>query len=259
MAGVQKTIPPSTSPSPTSEEALRRAEAMRVMLAQPSLEGYRHCTLDNFDPKPDAEALAQARYFVRATDGWFRAGRPAAAGAPQLYLTSARKDELIAPGSGKTHLAVGILRALAEMGHARVYKHERTGEEWPNLVFIQTDALIREVRSGYARDAARGPDEVAGRYIGADVLVLDDVGTEPDKEDATARMFSIIEKRMLRPTIYTSNYTTKQLSGRVVEWAKLVSRMRSGLRGCVLKGPDRRPAAADPWEVWVNPNQETAK
>ncbi len=223
-------------------------------------EKYQHCTLDNFDPTHDADALREARRYVDACAGWFDAGKPTR-NAPSVFFTSVRwvqgdgpekRRAVIAPGNGKTHLAVGIIRELAERGYGRVYRHERSPSEmWPNLVFVSSTAFLDEVRTCYRRDSPKTVEEVIGRYVNADVLIFDDVGTEDENADAMQKLFMLLEKRT-RPTIYTSNYRASQLEKRPnPEWAKLVSRMRTGMIAVMLTGPDRRPPDGDPWKEWT--------
>jgi hypothetical protein len=223
----------------------RHMAAFRAQLP-PEMRGK---TFADFDPNPDRDALQQAQAFARACDGWMAAGRPEDPAGPVLFLTSKRENEDIAPGNGKTLLACASLEDVAER-HIRIYKHERTGEEWPNIVFVRAGDFLDEVRACYAPGSPRTPAEVIGRYLAADVLGMDDVGTEPGGDDATAKFFAFLDKRK-KPTAFTSNYTTDQLRRRSVEWAKLVSRMRQRMRGALLTGPDRRLPQADPWAKWL--------
>lgn len=237
--------PTTRSSGESGEDRQREAELALFRKGLPSR--FRGRSFDDFDPDPDAEALDLARRFHAACENWFKAGRPDEPPGPILFLTSERAGEVVAPGNGKSLLAACVLESLAS-DWLRIYRHERTGEQWPNLVFVTTEQVISEVRACYRRDD-RTPDEVVGRYLAADVLVLDDVGTEPSGEDATSRLFRLLEFRR-KPLVLTSNYSTKQLRARSPEWAKLVSRMRERMLGSVLRGPDRREPEGDPWKVW---------
>lgn len=250
-ASAEATIRTLTILSSSEAEAEERREYERSLAvyraALPSaLRGKRW---EDFDPNPDHEALERAREFADVCANWFEAGRPTEPPGPVVFFTSRRPGEEIAPGNGKTLLGGIILNDLAERGHLRIYTHERTGAQWPNLVFVSVTDLLDEIRACYGRGAERTVDEVIGRYLAADVLQLDDVGTESDSDDSTAKLFTLLEKRK-RPIIITSNYTTKQLAKRRVEWAKLVSRIRERMLGAVLTGPDRREPKADPWATW---------
>lgn len=245
---VQLPTKSETTLSWSEEERFEYQRDVRMM-REDFPRALRGQTLGTFDPKPDAEALTVAGEFVRVCERWFENGRPDEPPGPVVFFSSRRAGEDVAPGNGKSRLAVGILEALAADGFLRMYRHERTGEAWPNLMFVSTPDLIAEIRACYSPSSARTVDEVVGRYLGADVLVLDDVGTEPDKDDATSHMYRILEKRR-KPIIITSNYSTQRLRERTPEWAKVVSRMRERMRGAVLTGPDRREPQGDPWAAW---------
>lgn len=251
MAGLPvKTLSSSEAAAEDERQARRVAHAV---LTQPGMAPYRHCTLDNFDPDPDATALRRTREWVHVVRRFMDATREGKHFkiAPQLFLTSERAGEEVAPGSGKSHLTAAALRALAEAGYGRVHTHERSGEQWPSLVFVSAVELLAEIRNTYNRGSEKTAAEVVARYVGADVLVLDDVGTETGGDDATMQFFRLLDRRILRPTAYTSNYSPKQLRERSPEWAKLVSRMQSGMRGAVLHGPDRRRSEeANPWAMF---------
>jgi|GEM_PF-6454719 len=243
-----KTLSSSTLGEMTTTESRERERDLRTFRAGLPPK-FRNKHFADFDPNPDRKALTLARRFAAACNGWFEAGRPDHAG-PMLFLTSERQGEVIAPGNGKSLLAACVLTWLAENGRLRIYEHERTGERWPNLVFVTSVDLISEVRSTYGNRDGRTPDEVVGKYLAADVLVLDDIGTEPSGEDATVRMFQVLDKRR-RPTIFTSNYSLDHLRQKSPEWAKHVSRIREKMIGAVLTGPDRREPESDPWAEWL--------
>jgi hypothetical protein len=230
------------------EDRRQRERDLAVFRATmpPDLRGKRFA---DFDPDPDRDALQQAKVFAAACGGWIRAGRPDDPPGPVLFLTSQRPGEDIAPGNGKSLLACATLNEVAQE-HLRVYQHERTGEQWPSIAFVTATDFLDEVRACYGRDSGRTVQEVIGKYLALDLLAVDDVGTEGGGDDAKNRFFALLDKRK-RPILFTSNYTTKQLRERSVEWAKLVSRMRQRMRGALLTGPDRREPETDPWKAWL--------
>jgi DNA replication protein DnaC len=238
----------------TTEEIEREDRAARTRLCEMVTsqlpDHLRDASFEGFNPDPDRKALALARQWTEAVEDWFVAGRPQ--GGPGIMLTSERKGEEIAPGCGKSWLAASSLRALAERGVGRVYEFEQGRDKWCSIMWTSSADLITEVRSTYNRNSDATAEQVVGRYVWADVLVLDDVGTEPSGDDATAHLFRLIDNRIGRPTFFTSNYSTEKLRTRSPEWAKLVSRMRANLKGALMTGPDRRvpEKGVDPWARW---------
>jgi len=97
-------------------------------------------------------------------------------------------------GVGKTHLAVGILKeAIRERG-ARGY-------------FYETRDLLRLVRDTYNRTVDEREMDVLAPVLGADLLVLDDLGAEKSSEWVQETLGLVINTRYnaKRPTIVTTN------------------------------------------------------
>lgn len=245
------TIPTPCSAAELEADRAEERAALLRLVRQQLPEHLRHASFAAFDPNPDREALELTQQWVGAVDRWHAAGKPG--DGPNVLLTSFRKGEEVAPGNGKTMLAAAALLALAERGVGRIYHFERGGETWPSLMWKSSADLIAEVRSTYNRNSDTTAEQVVSRYVWADVLALDDIGTEPGAEDATSHLFRLMDHRIGKPTSYTSNYSPKKLSERSPEWAKIVSRMSASLRGTSLSGPDRRKpvSPADAWGRWT--------
>ena len=245
-------LPPTIqSSSPDDEEAAADRQLLRRLVRAQLPEHLRRASYATFDPNPDADALSLTQRWVEAVERWYAARMPA--NGPSLILTSERQGEAVAPGNGKTLLSACALFDLVDRGVGRVYTWERSAETWPSLMWTSSADLIDQVRSTYGRREGVTAGEIVGRYVWADVLVLDDVGTEPGGEDATAHLFRLMDSRIGKPTLYTSNYSLRDLQRRSPEWAKLASRMSAHLRGAVLRGPDRRrpTKAAEAWGEWT--------
>lgn len=96
-------------------------------------------------------------------------------------------------GTGKTHLAVAALRAIASKGVSGRF-----------CDFLE---LMREIRASYdpARDVTEG--KVLDPVIGAEVLVLDDLGASRLTDWMNDTLFHILNQRYVhqRATIITTN------------------------------------------------------
>ena len=115
---------------------------------------YEHCTLDDYEPGfagangSLSKALVMARSFVRSY--------PLETAGNGLLLTGSI-------GVGKTHLAIGILRALmAERGAL-------------GLVYDYRD-LLKQIQNSYNRSAEATEMEILRPVFEAEVLVLDELG-----------------------------------------------------------------------------------
>jgi DNA replication protein DnaC len=97
-------------------------------------------------------------------------------------------------GVGKTHLAVGILKACVHQKGARAF-------------FFETRELLRVVRDTYNRSVEETEMEVLKPLLDADLLVLDDLGAERTSEWVQETLGLVVNTRYnsKRPTILTSN------------------------------------------------------
>lgn len=152
---------------------------------------YEHCTLDDFDVT-----------FPSST-GSLRKGLLYAKKFVEHYPLE--KDGMLLSGScgtGKTHLAIAILRELILQKGAR-------------CLFRGYSALLKQIQATYSRQIVA--DEETGvvlteysilqDVIQADVLVLDDLGAEKSSEWTLSMLYHVINERYndRRTTIITTN------------------------------------------------------
>ncbi len=144
---------------------------------------YAHCTLDNFEVhEPELEApLAVAREWVERWPDRIEHGL--------LFLGP--------PGTGKTHLGVGIARELARRKGARV-------------LFQEQRELLKDLQATFDGAAGRSEAEVLEPVLEAEILVLDDLGAGRTTPWARDVMHDVIAHRYNqdRPLILTSNRAT---------------------------------------------------
>jgi DNA replication protein DnaC len=115
------------------------------------------------------------------------------------------------PGTGKSHLGVAIARNLRESGFL--------------VGFITTGKLLAMIKATYQPGAERSENSILEDISKFECIVLDDLGAEgaSDNQWAQGRLFDIINNRLGKPTIYTTNFNDLTISQAVGE--RIASRL----------------------------------
>jgi DNA replication protein DnaC len=145
---------------------------------------YEHCTLASFDPGNPSLSVALEKAMA------FCSGYPHLGPDEGLGLLFSGDN-----GVGKTHLAVAVLRELAESKGVR-------GQFW------DFHELIREIKSSYDPETKTTELQVLEPVVEMDVLLLDDLGAWKMTDWMNDTLFYILNSRYMakRPTIITTNY-----------------------------------------------------
>jgi DNA replication protein DnaC len=142
---------------------------------------YRRCELDTFVTYPNEKLLSAVKQARRFADEFPNAPKGLCLIGP--------------PGIGKTHLAVAVLRRVILTRGARG-------------LFYDTRDLLRVIRSTYNPLVRAAEMDILRPVMAADLLVLDDLGSEKTSEWVEETMNLIVNTRYneRRHTIFTSNY-----------------------------------------------------
>jgi DNA replication protein DnaC len=197
----------------------RQAEILDLLHnAGPNVAEHRDATLDSFDTAECGDMpVAAAREFIAATLA-SRAYDPVRG----LYLWGGT-------GTGKTHLAVGVLREL--LSDPRVKPCD--------VLYDHAAELMARIQDTYGTGTSTM--ELLERRFKARVWVLDDLGTERASDDIARHLTLIFTKRAMRPTVVTSNLAPEQFERRRPELVRVVSRLGPAyFRAVEVKGRDRR-------------------
>ncbi|MBA2442060.1 MAG: ATP-binding protein [Rubrobacter sp.] len=179
----------------------------------------RNYTFANFKPFVSPGATKAAEKVEEYLKNW-KENREAGNG---LYLGGG-------VGTGKTHLAVAVMNELIQR------------ERVPSL-FVTVPELLDNLRGAY-NDPGKNLDEWMEAVKNADLLILDDLGSEKATLWVQERLFVIINHRYREtlPTVITSNTAPRDLGGQLGE--RTASRIFAMCTGVELEGSDYRETAA---------------
>ena len=129
-------------------------------------------------------------------------------------------------GLGKTHLSTAIARTVIERGFDVRYDTAQN---------IFADFEFDRFKSNYGTEAPR-----SDKYLEADLLIIDDLGTETVTQFTLACLYNIINSRQNagRPTIINTNLGDGELQDRYND--RIVSRLLGEYRPLLFVGEDVR-------------------
>ncbi len=199
---------------PVCREAERAEDEERksqILLAQAQLpREFVACSFDNFERAPgNHHAYDRARDWARQ----FATGRMPVRG---LIFVGA-------PGTGKTHLSVAIVRAAICTGGIR-------------CLFINVPAWLNAIREAWHSNDVQEPPNPAGYQL----VVIDDLGAENATAWARERIYSLLNQRLQERvlTIATTNLTLDELRPRLGRAS--LSRLRQLCVEVPIEGVDFR-------------------
>jgi len=193
----------------------RKSEHFRKLLSAARIpRRYEKCSFGNFISSPGTsqdDAVVHAHKF-----------------ADQYPAVSRGLLFMGAAGTGKTHLAVSILRHLIDKGFGGL--------------FCEFGSLLKEIQDSYNPISKSSELKVLAPVFQADVLVLDELGATVPTEWVRDTMYQIINKRYNdnKLTIFTTNYLDKstELEERITY--RLRSRLYEMCTNVVIEGEDYR-------------------
>ena len=200
------------------EKEMRRLRREQINSAFPlELSSFERFSLKYYSDKPDPELGASPRELMSQVleycTAWAAHYRP---GCQSLLLMGDA-------GLGKTHLALAMAGQVLDAGFDVVYVSAQH-------TFARLDSNIFE-----------SENEWMEAMLEADLLVLDDLGTEFVTPHTVSVLYQLVDTRMCahRPTIYTTNIMTQQLLvGRYTE--KVASRLLGSCELLQFFGDDVR-------------------
>lgn len=134
-------------------------------------------------------------------------------------------------GNGKSYLSFAIANSLLKKGVP--------------VVCISINGLLERIRETYNSWGREGEYEILKSIEAADLLVIDDLGTEQGTEWSLSKIYTILDSRYRKklPTIVTSNYSLGQLKERYGE--RIVDRLIEMCINIENKNPSIRKIKAE--------------
>ena len=139
-----------------------------------------------------------------------------------LFLTGA-------PGLGKTFLSACIARTVSEKGFSVVYD-----------TAVNVFARFEEQKFARDREEAGEARDDTRRYLGCDLLILDDLGSEMTTPFVQSALYTLINSRLAadRRTVISSNLSMDQVRQRYTP--QIASRLEGEYRVLPFYGEDIR-------------------
>ena len=200
-----------------------KSEYHRRLLAQSGIAGDR-CTFEAFDEtlfsdEPDEKGLSQRKSALIIRDAC-RAYADAFPNPPTRDLLLMGQS-----GLGKTFMLQAIAHRVAQRGYLPTYTSAYRLFETARRAYMENDS------------------DVMAPFMNAELLLLDDLGTEPLLNNVTVtQLFNLLNERQMagRPTVISTNLAMSELQQRYTE--RISSRFldATGCRRLVFIGADIR-------------------
>lgn len=127
-------------------------------------------------------------------------------------------------GTGKSHLSMSIVKAVKEKGYS--------------VLYMNVPQLISTIKGTYNKNTNITEQELNRIISEVDLMVFDDFGINMN-EFATGKMFELIESRVGKHNIFTTNLNAKELS-KNKDMQRIFSRMMSNTTLIKMNGEDYR-------------------
>ncbi|MGW7888644.1 ATP-binding protein [Staphylococcus xylosus] len=127
-------------------------------------------------------------------------------------------------GTGKSHLSMSVVKAVRAKGYS--------------VLYMNVPQLISTIKGTYNKNTNLTEQELNQIISEVDLMVFDDFGINMN-EFATGKMFELIESRVGKHNIYTTNLNAQELS-KNKDAQRIFSRMMSNTTLIKMDGEDFR-------------------
>ena len=129
-------------------------------------------------------------------------------------------------GLGKTHLSTSIAKKVIENGYF--------------VVYVSSQTMISDFSSLRFGEGQEDEDSKTAKYFDADLLIIDDLGTELSTAFAVSVIYNVINTRICRDKamIISTNLSPKELKSIYAE--RITSRLFGNFSPLLFEGRDNR-------------------
>lgn len=181
--------------------AVRRSSHMARLGRAGIPERFQDRTLENFiaENSDQRRALDFALSYTANVEEAWKTGRCA------LFIGK--------PGTGKTHLAIGIDRKVMQLPNA-------------DVLFITVMRAIRSIKDTWAKGSEQSETQAIAALVAPDLLILDEVGVQYGSDFEKNMLFDVLNDRYekRRPTFFLSNLTKDEVAAYLGE--RVMDRLR---------------------------------
>ncbi|MBY0576363.1 MAG: ATP-binding protein [Gallionellaceae bacterium] len=168
--------------------AQERHRAWQKRLGEAGIpDRFQNRTLDSYSATSEGQkrALAFATSYADQFDESLKSGRSA------IFCGK--------PGTGKTHLAVGVALQIMKCGRC--------------AMFTTVQRMVRRVKDTFRKNSEESEGDVINMLTYPDLLIIDEIGVQFGSDFEKNLMFDILNERYekLRPTLLLSNLTAPEI------------------------------------------------
>lgn len=118
------------------------------------------------------------------------------------------------PGTGKTHLAYSIAKAIAKSGRS--------------IIYTTAYKMIKEIRDTWDHGSRQTEQHIIRKFTAPDLLIIDEVGVQSNTENERTLMFQVLDARYqdMKPVLIVGNLTFNELTEYMGE--RIIDRLREG-------------------------------
>ncbi len=176
----------------------KATEATRKAAAEESQKQYA-ATLLKYSGVPDRYHEATLKGWVTQDDKQASLKVKMVAWAGGIDIPGSSSEVWIGPaGTGKTHLACGLLLDRYQMGKDGLY--------------VTAKGYTDKIKNSYRDDSKEASTDVLERYASTPILVIDEVGRQFEAKSEELYFFELVNERYNKrhPTLFLSNLSDEE-------------------------------------------------